>query len=223
MHGSGAAECRTQKMRRPKPIAQGRDHHRYLRAVCQLFRNFRLLRPVWCGRYRGRSQGLGSTYSGRSAGSGASAAIFSFNGNKIITTSGGGMLVSDNRDFIDRARFLAQQARDPEPHYEHSEIGYNYRMSNILAAVGRGQLRVLKERVKRKRAIFQTYFEKLNHVPGILFMPEALQVKSNRWLTVILITPEEFGASSDEVRLALEADNIDLAAGLETDAFTGGF
>ena len=143
------------------------------------------------------------------AGVGAKAAVFSFNGNKIITTSGGGMLASDDKEFIDHARNLSQQAREPFPHYEHTQIGYNYRMSNILAAIGRGQLRVLDERVKRKREIFDYYQNDLGDLPGIEFMPEASYGKSNRWLTVILITPEEFGASPEEVMMALEAENIE--------------
>ena len=143
------------------------------------------------------------------AGVGAKAAIFSFNGNKIITTSGGGMLASDDKGFIDQARKLSQQARENFSHYEHEEIGYNYRMSNILAAIGRGQLRVLDERVEAKRRIFAYYQEKLGSIPGIEFMPEAPYGRSNRWLTVILITPEEFGADKEEVRLALEAENIE--------------
>ena len=155
------------------------------------------------------AEALGSTYKGHPAGVGAKAAIFSFNGNKIITTSGGGMLVSDDEGLIKQARFLSQQARDPAPHYEHSEIGYNYRMSNILAAIGRGQLSVLDKRVKRKRDIFNYYKHALKDVPGIEFMPEAPWNKSNRWLTVILIRPEEFGADREVARLALEAENIE--------------
>lgn len=143
------------------------------------------------------------------AGVGAKAAVFSFNGNKIITTSGGGMLASDDEEFIEQARFLSQQAREPFPHYEHTEIGYNYRMSNILAAIGRGQLRVLDERVEAKRRIFAYYQEALGDVPGIEFMPEASYGRSNRWLTVILIKPEEFGVDREVVRLALEAENIE--------------
>ena len=143
------------------------------------------------------------------AGVGAKAAVFSFNGNKIITTSGGGMLASDDKEFIDYARNLSQQAREPFSHYEHAEIGYNYRMSNILAAIGRGQLKVLDERVKRKREIFDYYQNALGDLSGIEFMPEAPYGRSNRWLTVILITPEEFGASPAEVMAALEAENIE--------------
>ncbi|MCG6537291.1 MAG: DegT/DnrJ/EryC1/StrS family aminotransferase, partial [Syntrophales bacterium LBB04] len=129
--------------------------------------------------------------------------------NKILNTSGGGMLASDDRDFIEQARFLSQQARDPFPHYEHSTIGYNYRMSNILAAIGRGQLRVLDERVEKKRWVFDYYRKALKGVPGIEFMPAPEWSRSSRWLTVILITPEEFGTDRETVRLALESENIE--------------
>jgi len=145
----------------------------------------------------------------RHAGCGARAAVFSFNGNKIITTSGGGMLASDDEALIERARFLSQQARDPFPHYEHSEIGYNYRMSNILAAIGRGQLRVLDERVKRKREIFEYYKAALGDVPGIEFMPEPEWSRSNRWLTLITVEPDLFGADREDIRMALEEENIE--------------
>jgi dTDP-4-amino-4,6-dideoxygalactose transaminase len=155
------------------------------------------------------AEALGSTYNGRSAGAGAKAAVFSFNGNKIITTSGGGMLVSGDKDLIDQARSLSQQARDEAPHYEHTQIGYNYRMSNVLAAIGRGQLKVLDERVEAKRKIFDYYKQALGGIPGIEFMPEAAYGRSNRWLTAVLITPEEFGADRETIRLALEAEDIE--------------
>lgn len=142
------------------------------------------------------------------AGKGARAAVFSFNGNKILTTSGGGMLTSDDRELIEKARFLSRQARDLAPHYEHAEIGYNYRMSNVLAAIGRGQLRVLDARVKRKREIFDYYKQALGDLPGIEFMPEPEWSRSNRWLTVVLITPE-FGADREQVRLELDRENIE--------------
>ena len=168
------------------------------------------------GAYSQRTEGRGQRAKGGEkkkiwshAGKGARAAVFSFNGNKIITTSGGGMLASDDRDLIEQARFLSQQARDPAPHYEHSTFGYNYRMSNILAAIGRGQLKVLEERVEKRRQIFEHYKDALGDLPGIEFMPEASYGKSNRWLTVILISPEEFGADREQVRLALEAENIE--------------
>jgi dTDP-4-amino-4,6-dideoxygalactose transaminase len=155
------------------------------------------------------AEALGAVYKGRHAGAGLQAAVFSFNGNKIITTSGGGMLVSEDRAFIETARFLSQQARDPAPHYEHSQFGYNYRMSNILAAIGRGQLRSLDERIRRKREIFAYYRNALGDLPGIEFMPEASYGKGTRWLTVILIRPEAFGADREAVRQALDAENIE--------------
>jgi pyridoxal phosphate-dependent aminotransferase EpsN len=155
------------------------------------------------------AEALGATYGGRSPGTFGRAGIFSFNGNKIITTSGGGMLTSPDKGLIEHARKLAQQARDPAPHYEHSEIGYNYRMSNVLAAIGRGQLEVLKERVQRKRWIFDYYVRALGDLPGIAFMPEAPWGRHSRWLTCITIEPREFGADREVVRLALEAENIE--------------
>jgi dTDP-4-amino-4,6-dideoxygalactose transaminase len=155
------------------------------------------------------AEALGAQYKNRCAGAGAAAAVFSFNGNKIITTSGGGMLASDDRELIEQARFLAQQARDPAPHYEHSQIGYNYRMSNVAAAIGRGQLRVLDERVTAKRSIFQYYRTHLADLPGIDFMPEAPYGRCTRWLTVILVSPELFGTDREAIRLALETENIE--------------
>ncbi len=143
------------------------------------------------------------------AGFGARAAVYSFNGNKIMTTSGGGMLASPDARLIEHARKLSQQARDPAPHYEHTEIGYNYRMSNILAAIGRGQLRVLEERVAAKRRVFERYRQLLADLPGITFMPEPAFSRSNRWLTVILLNPTESGSTPEQIRLALEAENIE--------------
>ena len=140
------------------------------------------------------AEALGATYQGRAPGTFGRAGIFSFNGNKIITTSGGGMLVSTDGDLIEHARNLAQQARDPAPHYQHSEVGYNYRMSNILAGVGRGQMEVLAERVAAKRRIFDYYAAALAGLPGIAFMPEAPWGRSSRWLTCITVDPAQFGA-----------------------------
>jgi dTDP-4-amino-4,6-dideoxygalactose transaminase len=158
------------------------------------------------------AEALGAIYKDRNAGNAGKAAIYSFNGNKIITTSGGGMLASDDKTLIEHARFLSQQARDPAPHYEHSQIGYNYRMSNILAAIGRGQLKVLDERVKQKKMIFERYQKALAEVPGVEFMPEAGYGTCTRWLTVILITPELYGYDREIVRLALEEQNIESRA-----------
>jgi dTDP-4-amino-4,6-dideoxygalactose transaminase len=143
------------------------------------------------------------------AGSGATAAVFSFNGNKIITTSSGGVLASDDPELIQNALFLAQQAKDAYSYYEHTTFGYNYRMSQILAAIGLGQLQVLEERVNRKREIFDYYLNALGNTPGIEFMPESGVSRCNRWLTVILITPSMFGADRETVRLALEEQNIE--------------
>jgi len=155
------------------------------------------------------AEALGATYNDRPAGSFGDAAIFSFNGNKIVTTSGGGMLVSRDKGLVDRARFLATQARDPAPHYQHSVIGYNYRLSNLLAAVGRGQIRTLAERVERRRQIRETYEYALRDAEGISFMPEAEYGKSNSWLTCILIEPSVFGADRESVRAHLESLNIE--------------
>jgi dTDP-4-amino-4,6-dideoxygalactose transaminase len=158
---------------------------------------------------RQRTEDSGTVERWRHAGVGARAAVFSFNGNKIMTTSGGGMLASEDSRLIEHARKLSQQARDPAPHYEHSEIGYNYRMSNVLAAIGRGQLKVLDERVLTKRRLFESYQRLLGDLPGIEFMPEADWSRANRWLTVVLIDPEKSGTSNEKVRLALEAENIE--------------
>lgn len=155
------------------------------------------------------AEALGANYKGKPAGSFGAAAAFSFNGNKIITTSGGGMLVSSDAGMVERARHLATQARDRAPHYEHSEIGYNYRMSNLLAAVGRGQLRVLHDRVSRKRDIFHFYRHALGGLPGISFIPIAGYGEPNYWLTCILVDPSRFGATREEIRLALEEENIE--------------
>jgi pyridoxal phosphate-dependent aminotransferase EpsN len=155
------------------------------------------------------AEALGAVYKGRPPGVWGKAGIFSFNGNKIITTSGGGMLVSEDADFINHARKLATQAREPAPHYEHEEIGYNYRMSNVLAGIGRGQLQVLEDRVQSKRQIFNYYVEALSDLPGIQFMPEASWGRHTRWLTTLTIDPVQSGVDREMVRLALEAENIE--------------
>jgi pyridoxal phosphate-dependent aminotransferase EpsN len=155
------------------------------------------------------AEALGATYRGRAVGTFGRLGTFSFNGNKIITTSGGGMLVSDEGDLIARARFLATQARDPAPHYEHSVIGYNYRLSNVLAGIGRGQLRVLDQRVEEKRRIFEFYQQAFQEEPGIEFMPEAPYGRATRWLTCILVDPEKFGADREDVRVHLDRNNIE--------------
>jgi pyridoxal phosphate-dependent aminotransferase EpsN len=167
-----------------------------------------------CARYevpiiQDSAEALGATYKGRRTGTQGRCGIFSFNGNKIITTSGGGMLVSDDRALIERARFLATQARDPAPHYQHSSIGFNYRMSNVLAGIGRGQLRVLSERIAARRHNFERYKAMLGAVPGIEFMPLASYGEANYWLTCITIDSGKFGATREDVRVALAAHNIE--------------
>jgi dTDP-4-amino-4,6-dideoxygalactose transaminase len=155
------------------------------------------------------AESLGATYKQHSPGTFGKVGIFSFNGNKIITTSGGGMLVSDDDQLIAKAKFLATQARDPAPHYQHSQIGYNYRLSNVLAGIGRGQLQVLHERVAARRRNFEIYHQALNHIPGIQFMPEANFGISTRWLTCLTIDPDKFGADREFVRLQLAKQQIE--------------
>lgn len=155
------------------------------------------------------AEALGATYGGKAPGSFGLCGVHSFNGNKIITASGGGMLVSNDAQLIEKARYWATQARDPAPHYQHSELGFNYRMSNVLAAIGRGQLRVLDERVRARRANCETYRRALADVPGITFMPEAPWGRSTRWLTCIQIDPAAFGADREALRQALELENIE--------------
>jgi dTDP-4-amino-4,6-dideoxygalactose transaminase len=157
------------------------------------------------------AEALGSSIDGRPCGSFGDIAALSFNGNKIITTSGGGALLSNRAEWIVHARFLATQARDPAPHYEHSQIGYNYRLSNVLAAIGRGQLTVLADRVAARRANFERYAVFFDGIDGISVLPEPTQgVHSNRWLTTITVDPSRTGGVTREtLRLALEAQNID--------------
>jgi dTDP-4-amino-4,6-dideoxygalactose transaminase len=155
------------------------------------------------------AEALGATCAGRSAGSFGRMAAFSFNGNKMITTSGGGMLVSDDAALIAEARFLATQARDPAPHYQHSKVGFNYRLSNVLAGIGRGQLQVLEDRVEARRKIFARYVELLSDLPGLQVMPEASFGRSSRWLTCITIDPDQAGVDREQVRQALESEKIE--------------
>ena len=155
------------------------------------------------------AEALGATYRGEPAGSFGTIGIFSFNGNKVITTSGGGMLVSRNPAFVERARFLSTQARDPAPHYEHSETGFNYRMSNLLAAVGRGQLRSLPAKIERRRAINARYRAAFDGVDGIGFLPNAPAGEPINWLTVITIDEDGFGLSPTGVREHLESLDIE--------------
>ncbi|MGE4272524.1 MAG: DegT/DnrJ/EryC1/StrS family aminotransferase [Desulfitobacterium sp.] len=155
------------------------------------------------------AEALGATYQGKPCGSFGEFGVFSFNGNKIITTSGGGMLVSDNLKALDKIRFWATQARDKARHYQHSEIGYNYRLSNVLAGIGRGQMKVIDERVNTRRAIFDRYYAALNKVDGLDFMPEASYGRSNRWLTTLTLDSEKTGVTVNDVLIALEEHNIE--------------
>jgi dTDP-4-amino-4,6-dideoxygalactose transaminase len=167
-----------------------------------------------CNRYEiplieDAAEALGATYKDRTPGTFGLMGIYSFNGNKIITTSGGGMLVSEDSALISKAKFLSTQARDPAPYYQHSEIGYNYRLSNVLAGIGRGQLRVLADRVNARRRNFEMYQSALSDLPGVDFMPEADYGRSTRWLSCLTINPEKFGCDRETVRLALAEQQIE--------------
>jgi pyridoxal phosphate-dependent aminotransferase EpsN len=155
------------------------------------------------------AESLGSSYKGKKSGTFGKFGVYSFNGNKIITTSGGGMLISDDVDELKQARFLATQARDQAKHYQHSKVGYNYRMSNILAGVGRAQLEVLDDRVKARRAVFDRYVEALGDIDGVHFMPELEETYSNRWLTALTLDPEKVKITPYELIDVLEAENIE--------------
>jgi dTDP-4-amino-4,6-dideoxygalactose transaminase len=155
------------------------------------------------------AEALGATYKGKALGSFGKMGIFSFNGNKIITTSGGGMLVMDDEALATQARFLATQARDVAPHYQHSQMGYNYRLSNVLAGIGRGQLQVLPQRVAARRQTFAVYRNALQHLPGLDFMPEATFGVSTRWLSCLTIDPDRSGLTREHLRHALAAEQIE--------------
>ncbi|MBN1398551.1 MAG: aminotransferase class I/II-fold pyridoxal phosphate-dependent enzyme [Bacteroidetes bacterium] len=155
------------------------------------------------------AEALGATYKGKPAGSFGEMGVFSFNGNKIITTSGGGMLVSAKKEYIDHARFLATQARDQAPHYQHSHVGYNYRLSNILAAIGRGQLENLDRKISRRKEINSFYLEAFAEIDGIRFMPIASYGEPNYWLSCITIDPTKLKITREDIRIALEKENIE--------------
>lgn len=151
------------------------------------------------------AESLGATYEGKQSGTFGIFGVYSFNGNKILTTSGGGMLVSPHRDLIDKARFYSTQARDDAPHYEHTEFGYNYRMSNILAAIGVAQMEVLDARIEKRRQIFKWYREELSGIDEISFMPELPNASGNRWLTTLTFEH----TNPNAIRLLLEEENIE--------------
>lgn len=181
--------------------------------VCGQLADWEAIRNV-CRQYEvtlieDAAESLGAESGGLAAGAFGDIGCFSFNGNKIITTSGGGMLVTENAEWAKTVRHLATQAREPVAHYEHHEVGYNYRLSNLLAAVGRGQLRQLDQRVEQRRDNFRFYQETLGDLPGVTFMPELDGTRATRWLTCLLVDAEKFGSSTGEIRLALEAENIE--------------
>ena len=155
------------------------------------------------------AEALGAQYKGNSPGRFGKAGIFSFNGNKIITTSGGGMLVTNDEALAKKVRFWATQAREPAVYYEHTEMGYNYRLSNVLAAIGRGQLRVLKKRVEGKRRLFERYMATLRDLPGVQLMPEPVCCRSTRWLTCMTVDPVDAGTNRDVIIRALDDENIE--------------
>ncbi|HVX18465.1 MAG TPA: aminotransferase class I/II-fold pyridoxal phosphate-dependent enzyme [Acidimicrobiales bacterium] len=155
------------------------------------------------------AEAVGATWQGRAAGSFGECGVFSFNGNKIITTSGGGMFLSKNPDLVARAKYLATQARLPVAHYEHEEIGFNFRLSNLCAALGRAQLRSLDRKIQRRREIFERYASALSGVDGIEFMPEPPDALSTRWLTVGLVDPRRTGLTRDDLCAALAAVGIE--------------
>ena len=154
------------------------------------------------------AEGLGSTYFGKPLGCISDFGIYSFNGNKIITTSGGGALISSDSEMINKAKFLSTQAKDDSPHYEHTHIGYNYRLSNVSAAIGLGQLEVLQDRVNKRREVFNFYKTQLSAIKEISFLDEIEGFYSNRWLTTILISKDS-RIGREELRLFLENDNIE--------------
>ncbi len=167
-----------------------------------------------CNRYgvpvvEDSAEAMGASYKGKACGALGDFGVYSFNGNKIITTSGGGMLVSDDVEALGKALFWATQARDKAPWYQHSEVGYNYRMSNIVAAVGRGQLTVLDERVKTRREIFARYQDALGDLPGVGFMAEATYGNCNRWLTIMTLDRNYTLINPMQVINALAAENIE--------------
>jgi len=155
------------------------------------------------------AEALGATWQGRPAGSFGAMGVLSFNGNKIITTSGGGMLLSDAPSWTDRARFFAPQAREPAPHYQHETVGYNYRLSNLLAAVGRGQLRVLDARVAARRENFAHYARTLGAMDGLTMMPLDPRGESNCWLSCLTVEAEAFGCDREAIREHLSTHNIE--------------
>lgn len=184
--------------------------------VVHLYGQSANLNPILavCDRYQipvieDAAEALGATYKGKSVGTFGKIGIFSFNSNKIITASGGGMLVSEDKKLIDKAHFLASQAREPVDYYKHKELGYNYRFSNVLAGIGRGQLLVLPERIAARKKNFEHYQEILGQIPGIEFMPEAEFGKVTRWLSVFTIDPHITSITTKQILKALASQEIE--------------
>lgn len=171
-----------------------------IKAICDVY-NVTLIEDA--------AESLGAEFQGEMSGSFGDYGIFSFNGNKIITTSGGGMLVTNNSESKEHALFLATQARDKALHYQHSELGFNYRLSNISAGIGRGQMEVLNQRVQKRREIFDEYYQALSDIEGIEFQPELPNSKSNRWLTALTIDEKKTGFSTNDVIETLSKENIE--------------
>jgi pyridoxal phosphate-dependent aminotransferase EpsN len=201
-----------------KALSARARHNRLPRAVIvvHLYGQCADMDPILevCARYgvpvlEDAAEALGATYKDKPAGTLGDISVFSFNGNKIITTSGGGMLASADQALVDKARFWSTQSRDPGLAYEHSEIGYNYRMSNVLAGIGRGQLKVLDLRVEQRRAVSFRYRDAFAHLPGISFMPQADYGTSTNWLSCFQIDTEKFGCSRDQLVARLDAANIE--------------
>lgn len=193
------------KSRKPKAVVivnlygQSADYDR-LKAICDAYEV-----PI----VEDAAESLGATYKQQISGTLGKFGVFSFNGNKIITTSGGGMLVSEDLSLLEKARFYATQARDQAKHYQHSQLGYNYRLSNILAGIGRGQLQILNERIVQKRNIFDLYQNELSTIQSIQFMPETSFGKATRWLTTAWIDPEQSSVSVTDIITHLETYNIE--------------
>jgi len=167
-----------------------------------------------CARYgvpviEDAAEALGTLYKGKPAGSLGAIGVFSFNGNKIVTTTGGGMLVSPRMEWVDKARFWAQQARDPGVAYQHTEMGYNYRLSNVLAGIGCGQLEVLDQRIEQRRAVAFRYRDAFADLPGLSFMPQAPYGLHTNWLSCFLVDEQGLGASRDQIIRALAAKDIE--------------
>jgi dTDP-4-amino-4,6-dideoxygalactose transaminase len=201
-----AIEARLQKGRKPKAmiIVHSYGQAANIGELMKIAEKYEI--PV----IEDAAEALGATYRGKKLGTFGKFGILSFNGNKIITTSGGGALLSDDQLLLEKAAFLSTQARDEAPHFQHSQVGYNYALSNVLAGIGRGQMEVLNQRITQRRAIFAYYQDAFADIPAISFSPEPEHSFGNRWLSCILVDPALTGGKTSEtIRVALEAENIE--------------